>query len=383
MTVEGPRGARIDELDSVVKLADDVFNPQEGAFSMKDAFPLLFHEDNADDLRLFLDDGRPISLVGMFQREVALGGTRHRSCCIGSVCTDVNYRGQGLATRLMKDGLAKAVRDGADVFIISGGRSLYRRLGYVLIGGSEGGAVPKKKLPDAGDYSIRPWKPDDLPELVRIHSAERVRFVRGPEDFLAFLSCKRWGPTNAFLICNGKGRPVAYVVSSCSKDKGTGEARVEFIEMAGSRWAIACSLRALLKRCGAEKVVLSWLTTDEEMRAIARSFGWRAKLHESHRTVGIVAPELFWLRCEALLRERLGSEVFESLHFEVTEEGIVLSFQGEKLVLDGMSELTNLVFLPEGARDELNLALRAGSALARVLGRIFPLPLPDYELNFI
>jgi predicted N-acetyltransferase YhbS len=135
MAVDGPRGIRHEELASLVDLADRVFHG-DGPGSMADEYPLLYSRGNLENLRVFCDEGRAVAHVGTLFREVCLGGSRHLACLIGSVCCDPEYRGRGLATQLLEDSRARAVDAGADLFLISGGRGLYRRLGYA----------------DAGDY---------------------------------------------------------------------------------------------------------------------------------------------------------------------------------------------------------------------------------------
>ena len=52
-------------------------------------------------------------------------------------------------------------------------------------------------------------------------------------------------------------------------------------------------------------------------------------------------------------------------------------------MVDDMSAVTNLIFLPRHRRGELALGLTDGSELAGILDELFPLPLVDYGLNYI
>jgi predicted N-acetyltransferase YhbS len=381
MAIEGPRGAKPDEIPAVVELADSVFRVGEDE-SMGEEFPLLYVEENAENLRIFLDDGRPVSLVAMFRREVVLAGTRHGSCAIGSVCTDPDYRGQGLATRLLKDARERAVRSGDDIFLISGGRGLYTRQGYTDVGDYASCTVTQKRMPE-GNLKVKPWTPDDVPQLVRLHSLEPTRFVRGPEDLLALLKAERVvnAQADTRLVLDRDGRPVAYVTYRRPGSRRTAEDEIIIDELAGSRAAIVQALPALFKEYDIRRVTVNHLGGDAEMAALARHHRWPTESGEFGGTVGIVEPARFWAACEPLSRERLGNR-FKCLSFHA-DERITIACGEEKLELDGMEELTQLAFLPPHRRDELETGLPEDSHLRAVLDRLFPLPLVSYGLNYV
>jgi len=386
MAMTGPRALKGNELRSAVELADRVFRIGWGS-SMQDDYGLLLARDNLENLRVFLDGDNVVSLVGMFVRDIHLLGSRHLSCCIGAVCTDPAYRNQGLATQLMEDARKKALSDGVDVFLISGGRGLYRRLGYVNVGTYYACTVSRKSLPSSGAYTVRPWQPEDVPALVRIHSAEPVRFSRTPEDFLGFLNCGKVVNVNgstAVICLRDRKEPVAYLAYQVGGNPGEKKDpnAVTIAEVAGPRWTVLCGLGALLRERGVEHASLDYVGCDSEMSELVRSFGWPSEPREFHGTVGIIDPPSFWQACVSLFTERLGPERAKRLSFSGNRQ-VTITYAGESLTLDSMSEFTNLVFLPPHRRHELSLGLPADSQLARVLDDLFPLPLVDYGLNYI
>jgi predicted N-acetyltransferase YhbS len=383
MSIEGPRAAAVAEIPAVVKLANSVFRPR-GDASMGDQFPLLFAPGNAGNLRIFADDGRPISLVGMFVRDVRLAGTEHRACCIGSVCTEPESRGQGLASRLLDDARARAIADGCDLFLISGGRGLYTRQGFTDVGGYRRAVIDPAKLPEKTGLRARSWKPEDLPALMHMHSAEPVRFARTPQDYLAMLECGRVdnGAADTRLVRAGQGQPLAAFTYRLPGQAGLEEDEVSVDEMSGSRWALVQALRAVCEEHGASRAFIEYLDSDAEMVALARGLKWKVERRGFRGTVGIIEPERFWQACAPLFEERLGAERFEGLRF-VAAGGPRIEYGKEKLKLDGMTGLTRLVFLPADRRGELSLGLAAGSELAGVLAELFPLPLVSYGLNYV
>jgi hypothetical protein len=84
--IEGPRAAREGELPAVVGLSNRVFYP-DGGIDMGRVFPTLFLAVNAVNLRVFVDDGTPVSLAGMTVHDLRIDDVVVRAACIGSVCT--------------------------------------------------------------------------------------------------------------------------------------------------------------------------------------------------------------------------------------------------------------------------------------------------------
>ncbi len=382
MTVEGPRAATVEEIPAVVKLANSVFRPR-GDVSMGDQFPLLYAPENAGNLRVFTDDGRPISLIAMLERDICLAGTRHRACCIGSVCTDPECRGQGLATRLLDDAKAKAAADGCDLFLISGGRGLYTRQGFVDVGGFRRAVVDPAGLPAKTGLRARRWTPEDMPALVRLHSAEPTRFVRTPDDYAALLECGRVnnGGAETRLIGPGKGEPLAAVTYRLPGQAGLEEDEISVDEVSGSRWAVAQALKALCAEHKARRAFIEFIDSDSEMTALARSSKWKVEARGFRGTLGVIEPARFWQACAPLFEERLGPEAFGRLKFSA-EGGLRIESGREKLKVDGMTALTRLAFLAADKRDALRLGLARDSELAGVLAQLFPLPMVSYGLNY-
>ncbi len=384
MTIEGPRAARAEELSGVVELADRVFRPREDT-SMADEFPLLFNEANLENLRVFVDDGRPVSHVGMIERDIVLLGPRHRCAEIGAVCTDADYRGQGLATRLLHDARQEALRDGVDIFLISGARGLYRRQGYVQVGEFDTCTVTRKRMPERGPYRVRPPESEDIPALVRLHAAEPVRFVRPADDFRAFLATGRVvnAPGDVRLVCRKDGSPVAYVAYWNPGERDLDADVLAIKEIAGSRAAIAAALPLLFEEYELGKVLLDSLGCDLEMHALAARHGWPSAPRQFGGTIGIIEPEGFLRACLPWFEELLGPAALTRVRFSTSGEAVTIGCGEEKLELPDMEAFTRLVFLPGDRRGELELGLPPDSELRPLLDRVFPLPLPAYGLNFI
>lgn len=178
IVLEGPRALKREELESAVELADKVL--AKGQKRMQKVYPLLLSENNAENLRVFVDKGRVVSLVGMLPREINIYGHKVYVGLIGSVGTDPEYRGKGLATKLLNDTEAWAMKNGISLFYISGGRNLYKRFGAANAGVFYTASISgKKENPEVRKATI-----DDVTKICEIHSKKPVRFVRYFDDFL-------------------------------------------------------------------------------------------------------------------------------------------------------------------------------------------------------
>src|SRR5262245_42023054 len=101
-----PRPCRREELPALARLTNRVFRPSGG--DMAAEYPLVFQEENREQLRVIDRDGELVSHVGICLREALILGIPLRVASIGAVCTDPTCRGAGLASRLMEDVRAHA-----------------------------------------------------------------------------------------------------------------------------------------------------------------------------------------------------------------------------------------------------------------------------------
>lgn len=382
MTIKGPKGLEAAEYESLVVLVDKVFRAG-GESSMPDEYPLLYCSENWDNVRVFSDDGRVVAHIGMVLREVCLGASRHLACCLGSVCCDPDYRGQGLATRLLEDVRQRALAMGCDLFLISGGRGLYKRAGYVGVGGFRVFAVTRKGCPPGRTCVMRPRRPDDLAALVKLHAAEPVRFVRTPEDFAALLGTGKVANTagDVRVVCTRKDpAPLAYVayqLGGAPWDNRPANA-VTVREIAGPRAAVAGVLGALLDEYSSDDLAWHSPAFDAEVGELARAHGWPSEPRGFGGTVGIIDPALFWERSEPCFRELLGAEA-DALSLDCSD-GTAVAFGDERVSLPDMASFTRFVFEPDGGGRP---GVDEAPDLGRVLKRLFPLPLVDYGLNYV
>ena len=374
---EGPRGAAAREIPAIVELADRVFG--EGRpHDMSRWFPTLFHPENRDNLRIVLLDGQPVSLVAFTVRDLWLGGVRLRAASIGSVATDTQHRGRGLASVLLLDAVRRAKACGVQLFLISGGRGLYRRNGCVDAGLYRTlRMAPDQNLPRLA-VEIRPWTVSDLPAMTALHQAEPVRYVRDRDEMRTLLStdilCCR--PARTWVVRSGK-ETVAYLCAQDPQDD-TEERSVRIREMAGSRTAILAAVRKLFPAYQVERIEMRCLAGDIETASIAEECGIPSEPRGFDGTMKIIDRKGFFAALTDYRRERLGPDKDGAL--KITAGPTVrFSLDGEELAIAKDEDLAAMVF---GSR-EWKTSRIPTTALRRTLGRLFPLPLVDYGLNYI
>src|SRR4051812_19861819 len=108
------RSCRLDELPDLVKLANRVFRSGDRG-DMQAEYPLVFSQDNLEQMRIVPGEQGPIAHVGVCLRDASILGARVRVASIGAVGTDPGHRGRGLASALMEDARRHARDAGASL----------------------------------------------------------------------------------------------------------------------------------------------------------------------------------------------------------------------------------------------------------------------------
>jgi predicted N-acetyltransferase YhbS len=379
MAYSEPRACRLEELPALARLTNRVFRPSGGSMSAE--YPLVFREDNLDQLRVIDRDGELVSHVGICLREALILGVPLRVASIGAVCTDPACRGAGLASRLMEDVRAHAIAQGADLMLISGGRGLYHRLGYVQVG-----RFPRYRVPAgtaSAAVSVTEYAPADLPALMSLHAREPVRFRRSQEDWERVLAAGMlMNQRGTVWVVRQEGQPVAYLaVQQPRPQEAGGAGSPRAMEYAGDRWAIAEAAPEVIARVGASALDLIGPDGDAVLAAHAHARGWEVSSTSFSGTLNLLRPESLFARLAPWIAERLGAEVAARLQVSAGEGETRFALDGESYVVDTPGRLTSLIFGGDTAeaRDIPPLTGRLGDALRA----LFPMPLLWYGYNYV
>ncbi|MCS7180124.1 MAG: GNAT family N-acetyltransferase, partial [bacterium] len=165
----------LNNLDEMIELADLVFRPKEK--SMRIETPIMYSKENIENGNTFivLENKKIVSFVGMVEEEISIYGYKIKIGEIGNVCTHPDYRGKGYASLLLQKAIEKAKKDKIAYLMISGGRSLYKRVGAVSMPYYLYQITGKDKKPD---FKIRRFKEEMFQECIKIYQKEPVRFIR-------------------------------------------------------------------------------------------------------------------------------------------------------------------------------------------------------------
>lgn len=385
-----PRAPGPEELPAVVEMLDRVFRPS-GESSMARDYPRFLSRRNVANLRVMEEEGRIASHAGATLRGAIIEGVPVGVACMGAVATDPSSRGKGYASACVGAVCRHAAASGADLMLISGGRTLYTRLGARAVGDHRAFKVTQKA---AGRFSlpeleVRPLEEKDLAGAARLYSLEPVRFVRPLEDWAAALRYEfAMDKPCRFLGIRKGGELVAYAVVYKTA-KGV-EPLV--VEKAGWQAALLGALKAIMGVAGVKRLSLHVPEYDVTMLETLRLGGMSGDPVPASGTVVVLRFESLMEKLGVRLLERLGEE--EALRFE--EEGPPLGAENRFLIacgddsvrIEGRGNLAEFLFgLPGGKGLRRSgygpLAKAEGPARPGALGEVFPVPALWYGLNYV
>lgn len=404
--MEGPRGLKAQEFDSLCTLVNTVFRG-DGVGRMEAQYPLLFAPENYDELFVMVDEGVVVSHVGALTRDISVLGCRMSTTSIGAVATYASHRGQGLATRLMETAIRKAVAQDAVLMPISGGRGLYTRLGAKRVGQYALYTVPRNTLPagdgaaagktvaaddvpgedsaavvgtTAGDTDIRRAEPGDLHEMTRLYAGEPSRYVRSTADLRMAVDaawiCDRDGET---VVIREEGRLMAYAgIQKRRPDREDEARRARLAEIAGSRSALLRALPRLYDRYDVDYLEIVTTASDIELASLLRPHGVTAVPQGFSGTVLVLQPERLLQVFEDNIADVLGKGV---LTWDATADSVVFRCGGTGHAV-ATSDLGALVFgvVPP---DPDPIETVPPGPIRTALERVFPFQLPWYGFNFV
>ena len=164
-------------------------------------------------------DGRIVSHVRIFERQMRVRDVTVRVGGIGSVATYPEYEGRGFATALLRDAIERMEGAGhALSFLFTGLLSFYGRLGWRVIPQTIHTAQPEEVsgVSAAGGTSVRPFTSGDLPAVARVYrratEGKTGAVVRSERYWRDHMTWVRDDP-EGFLVAEARGRVVAYVRS--------------------------------------------------------------------------------------------------------------------------------------------------------------------------
>lgn len=368
--MEGPRAVKASEIPSLSRLVDSVFMGGRPG-KMFQTFPRMFDKRNQGNLLVFSDGGEVVSHVGMTEDWACVGGCTVGVACIGAVSTHEAYRGKGLATELFEAAQRKAVHDGMDFMMISGGRGLYRRAGAANVGFDFEATVNETSADILHDPSIRlePVKEHDLPDCILAYQRKRAHFIRPLEDWQTFLGSPYCMCAETdFCVVRAKGVSCGYFIVGGRSDLG----EVRVFEFAGEPTTLAATLKSVIVRGAAKTLRLHLQADDTTLRLLLEHAGVTMTPSPTSGTYLLLNFPQLMKRLHPWFEARIGRESAKSLIFQQEENQFTFGTRDNKHTVEGRMAAAELIF---GRHEKL--------APEGLLRTVFPIPSLWYGINYV
>jgi predicted N-acetyltransferase YhbS len=366
---EGPRALKAQELGSLGRLVDTVFNTGKTG-EMQRMFPELFNESNLGNLIVFADGNDIVCHFGMTERWACLAGCTVGVACVGAVATCESHRGLGLATQAFQAAQAKADKDGVDFMLISGGRGLYRRAGAADVGLHAKAMLdrPAAEALAMLDVALAPLRESDLPMCVAAYARKATRFIRPAEDWAWFLqsrSCMCRDTT--FTLVRDGDAAGAYL--AWSKDE---DGCIRVMEFGGESAVAAAALAPLMDSQDATSLEIHLQCEDSYLSEKLCAAGAHLKPVHAPGTLLLLNFPRLMERLRPYFEARAGRDAAKCLSFREHNDVFTFRMGQEERVIEGRTGAAELIF-----------GCREGTRPEGALGDLFPVPALYYGLNYI
>lgn len=381
---DGPRMMRREELIAMIRLSHLCFGgPQE--IEKEEQILASYVPPRRGGTYVIAHEGKPVSQIGIFHDQIRMYDGKISTGSIGGVCTHPDYRGQGLASRLLEHCTNQLVKEGARLMLISGDGPVYTRAGNVLHGKymyfsmKPGQGNPWRSTP--ADFLLRKATPADAVLCSQLYQAEPVHFVRRVSDFAPalqdsvrnnYISAEAW-------VMERAGRATAYLFLGIPWGEKPDSQIRHIGEYAGSRIALADAIPLLMAISNLEALTWPVAWQDVELIQLLEDSGYhRTMTNLDGHTLRIIDFPGFMKDLRPVLQARLDAKLLRGLRFEQSgpstggtgNDQYVIRRGPDRLELDGAT-MTLLVF---GNGDPQAEAIHAPGALADIISALFPLP---------
>lgn len=375
---DGPRSIRREELESAARLDALCFPAAVNQVGLE-VLIASYVSERLDRIQVITHRGVPVCKMNLYRNRVNLYGSLLRIDNIGSVCTHPDYRGQGLATRLLAHCIRLLTASGARLLLISGTRGLYVRAGCVAAQAFESFTLtPDRSWEEAEGIALRPASEEDAPLCARLYQAEPARYAREVRKFDAHFRQGEGFPKAEDWIVEVNGRPAAYFFTALpwqyevDHEAGLRAGVREVVEYAGSRVALVGALGLWMTRLALREARLFIPWQDEDMCCLLRRQGWKGeKTRLPDHTMRILDLRGLMADLRPYVRERLPRALRRGLRFEQEGDRCAIVHGAERLERDAAA-MTRLVLGAPG--EATSDADGFSGALGEIVRALFPLP---------
>ncbi|KKO54250.1 GNAT family N-acetyltransferase [Paenibacillus sp. DMB20] len=270
------------QLKQAVELSDRIFLKQPEQPSMGTSFPFIFDPGVSHSYGAFDEEGKIASFMGLVPFTIRINAAELRVYSIGSVCTDPESRGKGLAGELLNQCFKHAERAGASLVFISGGRSLYTRAGCRLFGrASEHRMTPETadRLSGSLDngWEVREMEAEDLFRVHELLGNRTAAYAASPNELDKLLGASAFANVirleQKVLTAAKDGEIKAVAVLGVPGTRMTPSRPATLIEWAGNGQAAAFLLSQALTLYGLQELIVPLAWQDRELSGLLEASG--------------------------------------------------------------------------------------------------------------
>ncbi|MBT5831913.1 MAG: GNAT family N-acetyltransferase [Candidatus Latescibacteria bacterium] len=379
---DGMRSVRRSEMDSLVKLIDEVFFP-----GLTKIQPHIFNDENLSNVRVVVEDGEVVSHIGTIRRNVSIHGCPAKVASLGGVATYASHRGKGFAGALLQDTMRVCREDGVDYIMVSGYRNMYHRAGCRTVGRDWVFAVDAERASDFddADLSVEVATEADVETLGAIYRCEPVRWMRPPSDFgFCIDGWVQNRPARTFLIKRGESVQ-AFAVVQTVREKDDG--RVAVLDYAGDRSALVGVLgKLIVDQTSTAEQSLNRLSIhakgfDTVLQGLLAARGLTGSQANVPGTTLIIHFEKFMEKLRPYFAERVGETAANGLVFREVDDEYHVYYGGDRVVAESRGAAAQLIFGTwDGVEEEM---LELGGQAGDVLRACLPIPGLWYGVNYV
>ena len=335
ISFDGPRACRKDEIPEVIALVDKAMRESSDQTMLTD-YPLVYQDDNLDNIRILKKDGELVSVVPFIPWEVRIEDCRFTIGIISPTATAPAHRHKGYGLACLNSCIKKMEEKHATLSVLwTRVRTFpfYEHTGYQAVRSQSWIYTCKKedtaKFANHGHevYTYDPQTARYIENIQRLHHGEVYGIHRSPDAYRTLFSL----PKIATKIALQNGEPVAYLVVSNAVNKPG------IIEGGGDECGLETLLHHSFSRLAPKTAVnlTVSLASSKLGNVLERALSGRKELNTEENTMirinNIIA--LFESIQGWLVKKNKGKERRFSLLINDTNQTIGLKFSRNRLRL--------------------------------------------------
>lgn len=338
-------------LSQAVKLSDRIFLKQPEQPSMGISFPMIFEPGISHSYGAFDAEGKLAAFMGLVPFTIRAETAMLKVFSIGSVCTDPDNRGKGLAGELLNQCKAHAERSDASLIFVSGARSLYTRADCRYFGRAMQHRLTPQYAEQLGrklqpSYLVREMTPEDIFKIHGLIEKRSAAYVSSANELDKLLGASAFANVirleQKILVAEQNGSLAAFAIIGVPGATMTPSRSATLIEWAGDEEAAAYVLSEAFNHYDLQELLVSLPWQDRGLSSILEAAGSEVQNMRNSGTLYLVNGRELLRQIAPLLPEEAAGVLQAQ-----GDHGPYLYKQGEETITLDDEGLLSLLFDPE------------------------------------